>query len=112
MNWFESKTTQLIGLVSIVGTLAGFGYTGATYVNRIENLESAINNYMSATDQLSDDLSEIEKKIVAIEDQIGSIEIPDTTILQTNVAAINTKIESMYDDLKDLKNKDDNALAQ
>ena len=47
MNWFENKTTQLIGLVSIVGTLAGFGYTGATYVNRIENLESSTNNYMA-----------------------------------------------------------------
>ena len=29
MEWFENKTTQLIALVGIVGTLAGFGYTGA-----------------------------------------------------------------------------------
>ena len=35
MNWFENKTTQLIALVGIVTTLAGFGYTGATYVNRV-----------------------------------------------------------------------------
>ena len=42
MNWFENKTTQLIALVGIVGTLAGFGYTGATYVNRLENLEAQI----------------------------------------------------------------------
>ena len=42
MDWFESKTTQLIALVSIVATLAGFGYTGATYVNRLENLEAEI----------------------------------------------------------------------
>ena len=33
MDWFQNKTTQLIALVSIVGTLAGFGYTGATYIN-------------------------------------------------------------------------------
>jgi len=26
MEWFENKTTQLIALVSIVATLAGFGY--------------------------------------------------------------------------------------
>ena len=42
MEWFENKTTQLIALVSIVGTLAGFGYTGATYINRLENLEDKI----------------------------------------------------------------------
>ena len=29
MNWFENKTTQLIALVGIVTTLAGFGYQGA-----------------------------------------------------------------------------------
>ena len=42
MNWFQTNTTQLIALVSIVGTLAGFGYTGATYINRLENLEDKI----------------------------------------------------------------------
>ena len=42
MDWFKNTTTQLIALVSIVGTLAGFGYTGATYINRLENLEAKI----------------------------------------------------------------------
>jgi hypothetical protein len=41
MNWFENKTTQVIALARIVGTLAGFGYTGATYVNRIDNLRGS-----------------------------------------------------------------------
>ena len=40
MDWLQNKTTQFIALMGIIGTLAGFGYTGATYVNRIENLES------------------------------------------------------------------------
>ena len=112
MNWFENKTTLLIGLVSIVGTLAGFGYTGATYVNRIENLESFTNDYMSATDQLADDVAEIDKRIVALEEQIGSIEIPDTTELKTSIAGINASIDSMYDDIQSLKNKNANPLAQ
>ena len=34
MNWFENKTTQIIALVGIVTTLAGFGYQGAQYVNK------------------------------------------------------------------------------
>ena len=42
MNWFENKTTQLIALVGIVTTLAGFGYQGAQYVNRLDNLEAQI----------------------------------------------------------------------
>ena len=112
MNWFESKTTQLIGLVSIVGTLAGFGYTGATYVNRIENLESSTSDYINATDQLADDLAEIDKRIVSLEEQIGSIDIPDTTDLKTDIAKLQSSVDSMYDDIQSLKNKNDNPLAQ
>ncbi len=33
MDWLQNKTTQIIALVGIVGTLAGFGYTGAELVN-------------------------------------------------------------------------------
>ena len=40
MDWLQNRTTQFIALAGIIGTLAGFGYTGATYVNRIENLET------------------------------------------------------------------------
>ena len=39
MEWFKSKAGQLIALATIVSTLAGFGYAGAGYVNRLENLE-------------------------------------------------------------------------
>ena len=35
MDWFQSKTGQFIALATIVSTLAGFGWTGAQYVNRI-----------------------------------------------------------------------------
>ena len=58
MEWFENKTTQIIALVTIVGTLAGFGYTGATYVNRIENLERKVEK----TKETDDGLGEIEKR--------------------------------------------------
>ena len=48
MNFLENKITQFIALVGIIGTLAGFGYTGATYVNRIDNLEAKIGGVKEA----------------------------------------------------------------
>jgi len=50
MDWFKGKIGQIIALASIVGTLAGFGYTGATYVNRIENLEKKIGTLVETGD--------------------------------------------------------------
>ena len=69
MEWFENKTTQLIALVSIVGTLAGFGYTGATYVNRLENLETK----MEKAKETDDGLGEIEKRFEALDTSIAYI---------------------------------------
>ena len=74
MEWFENKTTQLIALVSIVGTLAGFGYTGATYINRLENLEAEIGG-----------IGETENAQQAIEERFASIE--------TSVNYINKSID-------------------
>ena len=63
MDWFQSKTGQLIALATIVTTLAGFGYTGATYVNRIANLEAKIGG-----------LGETENEMKVIEERFASIE--------------------------------------
>ena len=53
MDWFQSKAAQIIALVSIIGTLAGFGYTGATYINRLENLENKIGGVDEAEDMMN-----------------------------------------------------------
>ena len=74
MELFENKTTQLIALVSIVGTLAGFGYTGATYINRLENLEAEIGG-----------IGDTEDAQQAIEERFASIE--------TSVNYINKSID-------------------
>ena len=133
MDWFKGKMGQIIALVSIVGTLAGFGYTGATYVNRLENLESKMAKYVDEADSLADQMTDLDKQVVAVGEQIKSLNIDtedlapikndivalqtsiagiDLVALQTSIAAINASIDSMYDDVKSLKNKSDNPLAQ
>ena len=132
MDWFKGKMGQIIALVSIVGTLAGFGYTGATYVNRLENLESKMAKYVDEADSLADQMTDLDKQVVAVGEQIKSLNIDtedlapikndivalqtsiagiDIVALQTSIAAINASIDSMYDDVKSLKNKNDNPLA-
>ena len=120
MDWFQNKTTQLIALPGIVSTLAGFGYTGATYVNRIENLESKMTRYINEIDALADQVTGLDKNVVAVGEQIKSLNIEtedlspikaDIIAIQTSVAGINSSIDSMYDDVQALKNKNDNPLA-
>ena len=69
MEFFQKKTGQLIALGTIVATLAGFGYTGATYVNRLENLEAKIGGISEAEDNTAD----LENRFAAIETSIEYI---------------------------------------
>jgi chromosome segregation ATPase len=72
MEWFKGKMGQIIALVSIIGTLAGFGYTGATYVNRIENLETKVKTFKGT-----------EEAQTAIEERFAGIEVSVTAINKT-----------------------------
>jgi septation ring formation regulator EzrA len=56
----------------------------------------------------TEDLAPIKNDIVALQTSIAGIDI---VALQTSIAAINASIDSMYDDVKSLKNKNDNPLA-
>tara|TARA_R100001082_G_scaffold93563_1_gene60371 strand:+ start:380 stop:754 length:375 start_codon:yes stop_codon:yes gene_type:complete len=102
MEWFENKTTQLIALVSIVGTLAGFGYTGATYVNRLENLEAKIEK----AKETDDGLGEIEKRFETLDTSIAyinkSLDNENTGIvakIDTNVGSISS-LQSQLEGLR------------
>ena len=110
MDWFENKTTQLIALVSIVGTLAGFGYTGATYVNRLENLENKIGGLGETEDAqqaIEERFAGIETQVTYLEKQINSIKIPDNSDTQASVASLTSDVERIWielDKLEDSKN--------
>ena len=113
MDWFQSKTGQLIALATIVTTLAGFGYTGATYVNRIANLDAKIGGISEAEDEMKlieERFASIETSVQFLEKEIDNIEIPDITEIKTDIATIKADLQSLERDLTKLENKNDNPL--
>jgi|TARA_R100000742_G_C4267484_1_gene85684 uncharacterized coiled-coil protein SlyX len=117
MDWFQNKTTQIIALVGIVSTLAGFGYTGATYVNRIANLEAKIGGIGETESEMKvieERFAAIETSVQFLEKEIDGIKVPDVTEIKTDIATIKADLESLDDNLRKvetkLDKKDDNPL--
>jgi|TARA_X000001382_G_scaffold41075_1_gene27568 peptidoglycan hydrolase CwlO-like protein len=114
MDWFQNKTTQIIALVGIVGTLAGFGYTGAEYVNRLENLEAKIGGVDEAEDEMKiieERFASIETSVQFLEKEIDSIEVPDVTDIKTDVATIKAEIQNLQREIDKIEDADKNPLA-
>ncbi len=120
MEWFENKTTQLIALVSIVGTLAGFGYTGAEYVNRLENLE----NKIIKTEETDDGLGEIEKRFESLDTSISYInktldaektgviaKLDSINLLQAQIEGLSISVRELEKDVAKLEDDNSNPLA-
>ena len=98
MNFLENKITQFIALVGIIGTLAGFGYTGATYVNRIDNLEAkigGIGDTESAQKIIEERFASIETSVKFLEKELDNIDIPDVTEIKTDIATIKADLQSL-----------------
>ena len=120
MEWFENKTTQLIALVSIVGTLAGFGYTGATYVNRLENLEAqigGIGDTESAQQAIEERFASIETSVDYINKCIDeginpSLKVISETVNGTSkdVAAVEAEIKFIQDEIDKILEGNKNPL--
>ena len=113
MDWFQSKTGQLIALATIVTTLAGFGYTGATYVNRIANLEAKIGGIGEAEDDMQaieERFANIETSVEYINKSIDSLVVPDVTEIKTDIATIKADLQFLEKNINKLENKNDNPL--
>ena len=117
MDWFQNKTTQLIALVSIVGTLAGFGYTGATYINRLENLESKIGGISDNENEvqiIEERFVAIETSVEFLEKEIDKIQVPDVAEIKSDIAGIKVSLSDLKETVsevkEDLKDLDKNPL--
>ena len=124
MEWFKGKAGQLIALASIVGILAGFGYTGATYVNRIEDLEAKVAAINKTIDEsLLLWLREAEESISVIEVSVGKLQLKVDTIsdlspvegnisvIRVDLGKIESDLDSLEKQLEKLEDKDVNPLT-
>ncbi len=120
MEWFENKTTQIIALVGIVGTLAGFGYTGATYVNRLENLEAqigGIGDTENAQQIIEERFASIETSVEYINKSIDEGINPSLkTIAQTSngmsqdIVALEAEVKFIQDEIDKILDENKNPL--
>ena len=114
MDWFQNKTTQIITLVSIIGTLVGFGVTGGSYINRLENLEAKIGGVDEAEDEMKiieERFASIETSVQFLEKEIASIEVPNVTEIKVDISTIKADLESLDKQIEEIKDENKNPLA-
>jgi len=122
MEWFKSKGGQVIALATIVSTLAGFGYAGAGYVNRLENLETKVTGIATTKSGLQD----IEKRFETINTSITyinkSIDEGINISLRTQASSVNSlkaqieglsvAVRELEKDVAKLEDSNSNPLAK
>ncbi len=121
MEWFKSKGGQVIALVTIVSTLAGFGYAGAGYVNRLENLETKVTGIATTKSGLQDieeRFSSIETSVEYInktidEDLIVSLKSQASTVssLKAQLTGLSISVKELEKDVDKLEDSSGNPLA-
>jgi len=117
MDWLQNRTTQFIALVGIIGTLAGFGYTGATYVNRIENLETKAAQAKETEQGVDEVINRIEALETSVEyinktiDETILLKINNLESIKSDMSGMKADIESVKTDIRIFKEENKNPLA-
>ena len=97
MEWIKGKLTQIIGLIALVSTIAGFGYTGAGYVTRLEAVEKKSGfSYASQLKDLDNTDDSLKQEII---------------VLRGEIKTIRSELEIFKGQVNKLQNKNDNPLA-
>ena len=116
MEWFKSKAGQVIALVTIISTLAGFGYAGAGYVNRLENLEKKVGSISSPKSGLQD----IEKKFETLDTSIEYInksideskaQGESINLVKAQLSGLSIAVKELEKDIDKLEEDNKNPLA-
>ena len=108
MDWFKSGAGQIIAFVGNISTLAGFGWTGATYANKIENLEKKMATVTKTKDaqiEIEEWFVDIETSVNFLEKEIDNLEIPNTEELSSEVSGIKVSIDNIKKNLDRLEEK-------
>ena len=75
MEWLKGKLGQVIAVAALVSTIAGFGYTGAGYVTRLEAVEKRSGvSYKKELQALTDTDVVIEKEILVLQTEIKALQ--------------------------------------
>ena len=104
-------------LATIVSTLAGFGWTGAQYVNRITNLEAKIGGLGETENEMKvieERFASIETSVQFLEKEIDKIQVPDVAEIKSDIAGIKVSLSDLKETVsevkEDLKDLDKNPL--
>lgn len=75
MEWLKGKLGQIIAVAALVSTIAGFGYTGAGYVTRLEAVEKRSGvSYTADLEALADVDVVLEKDVLVLKTRIKALE--------------------------------------
>ena len=95
MEWLKGKLGQVIAVAALISTIAGFGYTGAGYVARLEAVEKK--SGVSYTAQLK-----------ALDTTDNSL-TQDIIVLRGEIKTLRNELDILSDQIKRNENKQDNS---
>ena len=117
MNFLESKLAQLVALGTLLATIAGVGYAGAGYVQRIEALESQtavsyeedINSIKSEILVVNEKLQKLDQ-VTLLQNSVNNNE-KDISLLKQEISSARENLENKISNLEKKLEEDKNPLA-